>query len=393
MSPKQYGIGEITLSLAQRGYKPNAAAGIGGNVWAESRGNSAAIGDSGTSAGYFQHHGPRAQALQRFAQANGQHWSDPGTQLAFLDHEISPALKAQLNASSSPEAAAQLFMSQYERPANQQVQGPQRQYYARQLSSLFQRLNPIGSAEAAEPGQKMSFDDAVGSFLADRNPGQPRPVMTPKTGGEAGSMTFDDAVGHFLANLPTPAAAPAQSTTENVTTPQGPQPVPQETAAMFAPVNRTAALSQAAGGMMNEYAAAEQGVTSTANQQTPIGVVAVDDGGRTIIDPGQGKPWQQFDPSKHVVFRAADGQPMAYPRGDQYEEGMLGRLGRMLRAGVVLGEGLFTAPAKTAAPVAQEAAPMVEEAPKAAHWSTTQARDAVGRWTAKPSNTSDMIGY
>lgn len=257
------------------------------------------------------------------------------------------------------------------------------------VGSIFRRLNPVSQAQAAPPAG-MSFDDAVSDFLGQRGQGPGAVTMTPPAGGtDSPPLSLDDAAAHFLSTLPTPAAAPATAESEGVTRPQGPQPLPSEAAAplpsadtlpggAFARVDRAAEMSRAAGSMMNEYSAVDQGVTPpSATGQEPIGTVAVDDGGRTIIDPGGGKPWQLFDPAKHVMFRGPDGQPTAYTRDQQNEEGMLTRLGRLLKAGMIWQDrGIPTPSAPAPSTPAPPPAPV-------AHWSAAQPRDALGRFVKK----------
>ena len=247
------------------------------------------------------------------------------------------------------------------------------------VGSVIKRLSPA-PAQAAD----LSFDAAVDDFLNTRAPGQQPTPMSPPAGGTDAPLTFDGALDHYLNTLAPEAAAPSTAQSDAVATPAGPQPLPDEAippsadngliSGAFAPVDRLASLSRAAGGMMNTYSAVAQGVTSTTNQQEPLGTVAVDDGGRTIIDPGQGQGWLAFDPKKHTVFRGPDGQPTAYPRKPQYEEGSLGRLGRLLGAGMIWGDKSL--PTMGAAPVKETSAPV-------GHWSTRQTRDAAGRWAKK----------
>jgi len=59
-----------------KGLSKHAAAGIVGNLYAESRLKTDAVGDGGTSGGIAQWHGPRWKQLQAFAKARNKKWTD-----------------------------------------------------------------------------------------------------------------------------------------------------------------------------------------------------------------------------------------------------------------------------------------------------------------------------
>jgi hypothetical protein len=103
----------------KRGYTKEQAAGIVGNLIAESGLKpSGAVGDGGTAFGIAQWRGERLTRLKRFANANGRHWEDFETQLAFVDMELqnheTSAYAALKNAKTVDEATA-AFIG-YERP-------------------------------------------------------------------------------------------------------------------------------------------------------------------------------------------------------------------------------------------------------------------------------------
>lgn len=103
-----------------QGYPPTAAAGIMANVHGESGGDPQAVGDGGTSVGLFQHHNDRRDNLIRYAQSRGLSPQDPYTQLAFakMELEANPRLNNAMKQATSPEGAAMLFQTQFERPKN-----------------------------------------------------------------------------------------------------------------------------------------------------------------------------------------------------------------------------------------------------------------------------------
>lgn len=108
--------------LLDRGLSPAAAAGIVGNLMAESGMDTRASGDGGTSLGIAQWHAGRKDALLSFARARGQSAYDIDTQLEYLWHELSTSYSSVLrnlrNAGSQREATA-IFLRQFEKPADQ----------------------------------------------------------------------------------------------------------------------------------------------------------------------------------------------------------------------------------------------------------------------------------
>jgi hypothetical protein len=81
------GAMRLMRDLTARGWSPEAAATMAGNVQAESGFKTGSIGDGGTSFGLAQWHGPRARALMGAAQGAGKDWRDWDTQVGFLDKE------------------------------------------------------------------------------------------------------------------------------------------------------------------------------------------------------------------------------------------------------------------------------------------------------------------
>ncbi|MEW9309891.1 phage tail tip lysozyme [Labrys neptuniae] len=112
-----------------RGYSREQAAGIVGNLVHESAGlapssrNPGDGSDGSDSVGIAQWNGDRARNLQAFAAARGKDWRDFGVQLAFVDHELNTdhaGVKAKLLAARTPDEAAGVFVTDYERPAGSQ---------------------------------------------------------------------------------------------------------------------------------------------------------------------------------------------------------------------------------------------------------------------------------
>ncbi|MGR9169787.1 phage tail tip lysozyme [Rhizobium sp. KDH_Rht_773_N] len=73
----------------KRGWSPHQAAGIVGNLMAESGLRpTGAVGDKGTAFGIAQWRNERLANLKNFAARQGTDWTDFDTQLAFVDHEL-----------------------------------------------------------------------------------------------------------------------------------------------------------------------------------------------------------------------------------------------------------------------------------------------------------------
>jgi len=98
------------------------AQGMLANIQGESNYNPKAIGDSGTSFGMFQHHGPRGEALKNYSGGN---WQDPVQQLKYALSE--PATQRYLSTPfNNWQDAAHTFTTQWERPANAPAKAQQR---------------------------------------------------------------------------------------------------------------------------------------------------------------------------------------------------------------------------------------------------------------------------
>jgi hypothetical protein len=105
--------------FVQRGFTPEQAAGIVGNLVQESgvRSNGPA-GDSGTSFGMAQWRGERFTRLKRFAASRGRPWTDFQTQLEFIVVELQThetGASNRLKSARTVEEATAAFIG-YERP-------------------------------------------------------------------------------------------------------------------------------------------------------------------------------------------------------------------------------------------------------------------------------------
>ncbi len=102
-----------------KGFTPQQAAGIVGNLQAESGVNPGQHQIGGPAFGIAQWEGPRKAALQQFAASRGKSASDLGTQLDFIMHEFNTTEKRAFNAVKSAgtaQEAAHQFMAKFERP-------------------------------------------------------------------------------------------------------------------------------------------------------------------------------------------------------------------------------------------------------------------------------------
>jgi hypothetical protein len=109
-----------------KGYTPEQAAGIVGNLVHESGVNPYASGDNGTSGGLAQFHNERLTALRAYAASVGKPATDFQTQLEFIDRELNTTeagTKAKLIAAKTPEDAAGAFIN-YERPKGWTPENP-----------------------------------------------------------------------------------------------------------------------------------------------------------------------------------------------------------------------------------------------------------------------------
>lgn len=136
--------------LVQKGYSPQAAAGIVGNLVQESGVNpTVRPGDSGTAHGIAQWRGDRYAALMDYAKQHGGS-NDLGTQLGFLDTELRGKYGStfqKLMAAKDPREAAAAFALGYERPAGAQTG------VAENVDGWKNRLNAAYQVSGMKPGE------------------------------------------------------------------------------------------------------------------------------------------------------------------------------------------------------------------------------------------------
>lgn len=104
--------------LINKGIKPHEAAGIVGNLYAESGFKSTVtandLGQTGGGLAGFR--GENLIKLKNFAKARGKHWGDVDTQLDYIISTISPEVQSKLASSKNPHEASEAW-AYYERYA------------------------------------------------------------------------------------------------------------------------------------------------------------------------------------------------------------------------------------------------------------------------------------
>lgn len=129
--------------LLKKGLSGAGACGIAGNIYHESSFNTAAVGDYGTSFGICQWHYSRGDAMKAMA---GPNWaSNLSGQLDYLWYELTTSeytsmmsrIRSQPNTIEGCKRVADIFMREFERPADQDIKTIQRQATA---SEYFNQL-------------------------------------------------------------------------------------------------------------------------------------------------------------------------------------------------------------------------------------------------------------
>tara|TARA_R110002095_G_scaffold216093_1_gene212081 strand:- start:384 stop:3101 length:2718 start_codon:yes stop_codon:yes gene_type:complete len=174
------------------GMSNTQAAGMLGNIYAESRGNPAAINpndgsDGSDSGGIIQWNGGRANALRRFAAHRGTTADDLLTQARFSMIEGSGpeqrGFRQGLEGATAGDSALG-FARGYIRPASQHI--PQRAAYGDMMYDIFANGNPngvtAGLAYGPEQAERMSREPASRFSF-----GEGMPAMDERTGAPVGA--------------------------------------------------------------------------------------------------------------------------------------------------------------------------------------------------------------
>jgi hypothetical protein len=116
----------VKAYLTQKGLSRNAIAGIMGNIEHESSFNPGIGGDQGTSFGLFQHHAKRKDNLLSYLKKRNLDKTSIEGQIDFALSEY-PQLIQKLNKAVSPQQAADIWVREFEKPANVEKQSKLRQ--------------------------------------------------------------------------------------------------------------------------------------------------------------------------------------------------------------------------------------------------------------------------
>jgi hypothetical protein len=226
LSPLQQRMAQAMRYYTGMGYSPAQAAGIVGNLTAESSLNPRAVGDKGTSFGMMQAHNERAAALRNFG---GDNWQDFQTQLSFVPHELSRSESAagrNLAKAQNVEQATQAMIG-YERPVGWSANNPTaghnyagRLNYANQAYQLatgqapvMASVPPISGDTEQIAGQAAQADQAMQAMQAGQ---AAQAAQTAQASQAADAAASSDPFGGLMGLLamsqqqaPAPVAAPA----------------------------------------------------------------------------------------------------------------------------------------------------------------------------------------
>jgi hypothetical protein len=102
--------------LLKTGWNRTGAAGVIGNAYRESLWNPASVGTGGGGLFGFTTPPVSLADLQAYAKQQGKPWTDVGLQMQFMQNHLSGSVKQATMGAGSPEAAAERFMTLWERP-------------------------------------------------------------------------------------------------------------------------------------------------------------------------------------------------------------------------------------------------------------------------------------
>lgn len=300
--------------LIKRGLSPVLAAGMTGNIDAESSFNSGAIGDSGTAFGYHQARADRSDNLRSIASAKGVDWRDHDAQLDNIAAEFggkdAGMVKAkrliEADPNMTPEKAAEIIARYGERPAASALAEslPRRTGTAAQVYTQFgQRAEPTQVADASggiptapltraplgPPRVQMADGERQTQALESRMGMYPPNVygITPETQGATGVAQADmPAPGAVPAGLPTP---PGQTVRDQTFIPPAPRVLPGTPEARAAADRQAkedqAGMAAAGAGMASAHKrAAELAALALSPNTTPQQAAVLSDERKRVLD-------------------------------------------------------------------------------------------------------------
>ena len=169
---------KVWWAVIDAGYSKEAAAGVMGNIYAESEFNASLIeAGNGIGAGLCQWSYERRTSLEKYAKSKGKKWSDEDTQIEFLIAEITPGGGANGYASyqlttyngygpsdwkkaSTPEDAAVAFCWSFERPGIPRMdirKSKAKEYYNKYKNSSKSTAGSGAKYANASNSEKLKF--------------------------------------------------------------------------------------------------------------------------------------------------------------------------------------------------------------------------------------------
>lgn len=156
----------------RKGWKPHQAAGIVGNLMAESGVQpTGPSGDNGTAHGLGQWREDRFENLKKFSASHGWNWRDMDAQLEFVQHELEGAEKSagdKIRSATNVQEANDGMIA-YERPLGSNIGIRKTHNYSGRLNFSNRALNLIGNPDS------VGFTPTSNSFSAP--PSEKRPEI------------------------------------------------------------------------------------------------------------------------------------------------------------------------------------------------------------------------
>lgn len=128
---KRVSPNEVYSYLISKGVPTQHAIGMMANIRHESNFIPTAIGDSGTSGGFFQHHASRFTGLKKYTGGDLTNWKKQ-IDYALSESDTKNYLKKDFK---TPEEASYWFTTKWERPANAGTKAVQRQGWIKEFMS------------------------------------------------------------------------------------------------------------------------------------------------------------------------------------------------------------------------------------------------------------------
>lgn len=175
--------GEAMTFFQSQGWSRAQAAGIVGNLIAESGLDTGAVGDGGQARGIAQWHPDRKAKLRAWARRNGKNPDAYRTQLEYIQHEMFTAdggnVGDRLRQQTSASGAARVFADHYERPAREADGDPM--HWDRRDSEANRLAGTVPTAvarEAAARNQQVGVEFAPAVVTLQDVAGRPRGQVT-----------------------------------------------------------------------------------------------------------------------------------------------------------------------------------------------------------------------